>query len=118
MTDVLGGIGSNPNVSTIILVALGCESVIMDDVAKIIARTKKPVETLVIQQLGGTKKTIAKGVKIARLLRALTSVSASLYPTPNSSWAQSVGDPMPTQVYLPTQPWEWPVISMSIMVGQ
>jgi len=68
MTDVLGGIGSNPNVSAIILVALGCESVIMDDVAKIIARTKKPVETLVIQQLGGTKKTIAKGVKIARAL--------------------------------------------------
>lgn len=68
MTDVLGGIGSNPNVSAIILVALGCESVIMDDVAKIIARTKKPVETLVIQQLGGTKKTIAKGVQIARAL--------------------------------------------------
>lgn len=68
MTDVLGGIGSNPNVSAIILVALGCESVIMDDVAKIIARTKKPVEILVIQQLGGTKKTIAKGVQIARAL--------------------------------------------------
>lgn len=68
MTEVLGGIGSNPNVAGIILVALGCESVLMDDVAKIIARTKKPVETLVIQQLGGTKKTIAKGVKLAQAL--------------------------------------------------
>lgn len=68
MTAVLGAIGSNPNVAGIILVALGCESVLLHEVAEIIAKTKKPVETLVIQELGGTKKTIAKGVELAKAL--------------------------------------------------
>lgn len=68
MTAVLGGIGSNPNVAGIILVALGCESVLMDEVAAIIFKTKKPVDTLIIQQLGGTTRAIAKGVKLAQAL--------------------------------------------------
>ncbi len=68
ITAVFGGIGSNPNVAGIILVALGCESVLMDEVAAIIGKTKKPVETLIIQQLGGTTNTIAKGVKLAKAL--------------------------------------------------
>ncbi len=67
-TETFVGIGSNPNVAAVILVALGCESVLIDEVARIIAKTKKPVETLVIQELGGTHNTIAKGVELARKL--------------------------------------------------
>jgi len=60
------GLGRNPNVAAVLVVGLGCESVSPEKLADEIAKSKKPVETIIIQELGGTVKTIERGVTIAR----------------------------------------------------
>lgn len=64
----LAGIGRNPNVSAVLLVGLGCENVSLQVLAERIAKSGKPVQTLSIQEVGGTSKTVSKGVNIARNL--------------------------------------------------
>ncbi|MCD6536187.1 MAG: UxaA family hydrolase, partial [Thaumarchaeota archaeon] len=62
----LMGLGSNPNVAAVVLVGLGCESVSIDKVGDGIAETGKPVESVVIQDIGGFSKAVEKGVEAAR----------------------------------------------------
>ena len=59
-------LGLNPNVAAVVLVSLGCEPIDIDGIAEGIAQSGKPVEKLVIQQVGGTIATVEKGVRIAR----------------------------------------------------
>ncbi len=60
------GLGKNPNVATVLVVGLGCEGVRAERVAEGIAATGKPVETISIQESGGTLKAIEKGTRIVR----------------------------------------------------
>jgi altronate dehydratase large subunit len=55
----------HPNVGAVLVVALGCEQVIAQDLADVARRAGKPVEILAIQALGGTPVTIARGTEIA-----------------------------------------------------
>lgn len=65
--DVLIGMAANPNVYGVVAIGLGCEINKMDDfLALLRQRTGKPVESLLIQQEGGTISTIAKATKIAQ----------------------------------------------------
>jgi altronate dehydratase large subunit len=59
------GFGLNPNVGAVLVVGLGCDGVQAKSVADEIAATGKPAEYVVIQECGGTSKTIAKGVELA-----------------------------------------------------
>ena len=52
---------THPNVGAVLLVSLGCESFNRAKLAQVVARSGRPVETLVIQKTGGTAQTIAKG---------------------------------------------------------
>lgn len=64
---ILSGIAANPNVYAVLLVGLGCELNVADEMVSIIKkRTKKPLEVLLIQDEGGTLNTINKGIKIVR----------------------------------------------------
>ncbi len=63
---VLVGIGKNPNVCAVLVVGLGCETIGSEEIAQEILKSKKPVETLIIQDNGGTLESISKGAKIAR----------------------------------------------------
>lgn len=64
--DMMAGFAANPNIYGTIVVSLGCENCQMDLVVDAIrARTNKPMKTLIIQQEGGTLKTIAKAVRYA-----------------------------------------------------
>jgi altronate dehydratase large subunit len=65
-TRTLIGIGRNPNVAAVLLVSLGCETIECNHLVKEIGKSKKPVEILIIQELGGTVKTVEKGVRIAQ----------------------------------------------------
>nr|WP_157463134.1 UxaA family hydrolase [Caldisphaera lagunensis] len=56
----------NPNVSSVLLVSLGCESADYEKIADKIAETNKWVELLVIQEVGSTIDAIEKGVRIAK----------------------------------------------------
>ncbi|MDP6458952.1 MAG: UxaA family hydrolase [Candidatus Bathyarchaeota archaeon] len=64
--NALIGTGKNPNVAGVLLVGLGCESITCEIIAKGIKSTGKPMETLIIQEEGGTIKTTEKGVRILR----------------------------------------------------
>src|SRR5512141_858014 len=52
---------THPHVGGVLLVSLGCESFNRVELEQLIRATGRPVETLVIQDTGGTRKTIARG---------------------------------------------------------
>ena len=77
---VLAGLAANPNVYGTILVGLGCEPNSVEVMAEIIGKmTNKPLKTLVIQEEGGTVKTICKAVQIAQ---QMVSEASACQPAP------------------------------------
>ena len=66
----VAGLCKNPNVASILIVGLGCEFMKAPQLAEQVQASGKPVETLVIQEQGGTKKTTARGIEIARSMLA------------------------------------------------
>jgi altronate dehydratase large subunit len=64
---------THPNVGGALLLSLGCESFNRHRLAEHIAKTGRPVETVVIQQTGGTRKSIDSGK--AWVERALQQIS-------------------------------------------
>ena len=52
---------THPNVGGVLLVSLGCESFDRQGLARAIRESGRPVETLVIQKTGGTRKTVEQG---------------------------------------------------------
>ncbi|MCR1898905.1 UxaA family hydrolase [Irregularibacter muris] len=73
--DVMSGFAANPNIYGTVVVSLGCENAQMDLLLKEISkRTNKPVKSLIIQEEGGTLKTIEKAVRYAKNLLAEASM--------------------------------------------
>ena len=66
VNETLIGLGCNPNLASVLLVSLGCESTDLNEVAKAISKTGKRVETVVIQEVGGAARSIAEGVLLAQ----------------------------------------------------
>ena len=64
--ETLVNLGKNPNLAAVLLVSLGCESVVVEDVAKAIAVSGKRVEQLVIQEEGGAARSVARGQLLAQ----------------------------------------------------
>ena len=63
-------LGKNPNVGAVLVVGLGCEGVPIREVVAEIAITGKPIDVVVIQEVGGTLRATAEGVrKMAELAR-------------------------------------------------
>jgi len=62
--NTLVGIGKNPNVAAVLVVGLGCESLPTQHLYEEIKNTGKKVACLIIQDSGGTLKTIREGIKI------------------------------------------------------
>lgn len=58
------GFGKNPNVAAVLVVGLGCDGIQAKDLASEIATTGKKVDYVVIQECGGTLKTVSKGAEI------------------------------------------------------
>lgn len=52
---------THPNVGEVVLVSLGCEGFDREGLADAVASTGRPVTTLVIQEVGGTRAAIAAG---------------------------------------------------------
>lgn len=71
---ILEAVCTHPNVGAVLLVSLGCESFARGRLAQAIAASGRPVETLVIQERGGTRATVAEGRSwVASVLPALES---------------------------------------------
>ncbi|HEY9160694.1 MAG TPA: UxaA family hydrolase [Desulfomonilia bacterium] len=66
----LSNLGRHPNCAAVLVVGLGCEPIKADILYDAIAATGKPVEKLVIQDEGGSRKTTAKGIEIVKRMVA------------------------------------------------
>lgn len=64
VVNVLKGMASNPHVAGVLFVGLGCETIPTMKIFESVRAAGKPVECLIIQEEGGTLKTIEKGVRI------------------------------------------------------
>ncbi|MHA1267433.1 MAG: UxaA family hydrolase [Candidatus Helarchaeota archaeon] len=70
IVNILAGLGKNPNVYASLVVGLGCENVTAKVISQKIEKGDSLTEFLEIQRVGGTLKTIEKGVEIAKKWRA------------------------------------------------
>lgn len=70
-------VGKSPNVAAVLVLAMGCGSILPEQIATPIANTGKLVKYLTCQKEGGSKKTIEKGRKI---LKNMDSYINSLIP--------------------------------------
>jgi altronate dehydratase large subunit len=68
--DTLAAYCGHPNVGAVLVIALGCEQVLAQQLADAARKSGKPVEILSIQGEGGTVKTEQRGNKIAREMAA------------------------------------------------
>jgi len=66
---VMEAIATHPNVGGVVLVSLGCESFDRDRIAEVVRASGRPVELLVIQEVGGTAATIAEGIAAVERVR-------------------------------------------------
>jgi altronate dehydratase large subunit len=64
----LAGLVQNPNVGAAVLVGLGCEVVSAALLKGVLARSGKPLETVVIQEVGGSRKAADEAEDVARRL--------------------------------------------------
>ena len=62
----LVGAARNPNVAATLLVAMGCEGLQPEPIREEIARAGKPVEVVNIQEIGSTRRAIARGRQIVK----------------------------------------------------
>ncbi len=73
--DIMAGFAANPNIYGTVVVSLGCENCQMDLVtAAIRERTNKPLEEVIIQEVGGTLKAVEIAVRYAKAMAADASM--------------------------------------------
>ncbi len=61
---------THPNTGGVLLISLGCEGFNREALTEAIRASGRPVETLVIQQAGGTRKTIDAGLATVAAMKA------------------------------------------------
>jgi len=64
VTKTLINMGKNPNIAAVLLVGLGCEMVVCEQVLSGIRKSGKPVDLLRVHEVGGMLDTVNKGAKI------------------------------------------------------
>ena len=67
---MLARIATHPNVGAVLFVSLGCESMNKHYLADLVRESGRPVQVLTIQETGGTRGTVLRGVDWVRHARA------------------------------------------------
>lgn len=67
------GVGKNPNVGGVLVVAMGCGSILPEDIAAGIAESGKPCRAMRVIDQGGSRRAIAHGKALAKELHGLMS---------------------------------------------
>jgi altronate hydrolase len=67
---VMEAIATHPNVGGVVLVSLGCESFNRERLRAVVEASGRPVELLVIQEVGGTAATTRAGLEAVERVRA------------------------------------------------
>src|SRR5687768_3739134 len=68
--DMMKRLCTHPNVGAVLLVSLGCESFNREELRRTVAASGRPVDLLVIQQSGGTTRTLNAGLERVPRMRA------------------------------------------------
>jgi altronate dehydratase large subunit len=68
--DTLAAYCRHPNVGAVLVIALGCEQVVAQHLAEAARQAGKPAQVIAIQTEGGTVRTTARAIEIARGLAA------------------------------------------------
>lgn len=76
VNKALIGLGRNPNLHSVVLVSLGCESTNLAEVVEKIRASGKRVEQLVVQETGGAARTTAQGILLAQEMVREASLQA------------------------------------------
>lgn len=80
---VMKAIATHPNVGGLVIISLGCESFNREGLAAAVAASGRPVETLVIQQNGGTASTIAAGLAAVARVKAIANAGPRIPMAPS-----------------------------------
>jgi altronate dehydratase large subunit len=80
---VMKAIATHPNVGGLVIISLGCESFNREGLAAAVAASGRPVETLVIQQNGGTASTIAAGLAAVARVKAIADAGPRIPMAPS-----------------------------------
>jgi altronate dehydratase large subunit len=80
---VMKAIATHPNVGGLVIISLGCESFNREGLAAAVAASSRPVETLVIQQNGGTASTIAAGLAAVARVKAIADAGPRIPMAPS-----------------------------------
>jgi altronate dehydratase large subunit len=81
VTKTLIGLGANPNVGAVLLVGLGCEGVSIQEVYKGLKKQGQNVAQIIIQDLGGMRKSVQRGTELAaKLDQALSRIKRKPFP--------------------------------------
>lgn len=75
---MMQALGTHPNTGGALLVSLGCEGFNRAALTEAIRASGRPVETLVIQQAGGTRKTIDAGLAAVSAMKAQIAEAARM----------------------------------------
>ena len=59
------GVGKNPNIVGVLVVAMGCGSILPEDIAAAIAESGKPCRAMRVMEQGGSRRAIAHGRALA-----------------------------------------------------
>jgi len=76
---IMEGLCTHPNVANVLIISLGCEGFNREQLSNTIKASGRKVDTLVIQQSGGTKRTIDEGLACVKALR-ISAEKAELVP--------------------------------------
>ncbi|MGF7184120.1 altronate dehydratase large subunit [Desulfitispora alkaliphila] len=66
-------VAKNPNIATVLVIAMGCGSISPSQVTESLIELKKPFDTIVCQEVGGTRKSIEKGINILNKFQEYTN---------------------------------------------
>ena len=92
LVNALVGTGRNPNVAGILLFGLGCEVLTNDILMEGLRDTGKPIESIVIQEDGGTIKSMEKGVRaLQRMAQEVGEIRRETYPLSELTLAVECG---------------------------
>jgi altronate hydrolase len=78
--SMMKALTTHPNVGGVVLLSLGCEGFNREALSSHVAASGRPVETVVIQQAGGTRAAIAAGLDAVARVRALADSEAIRVP--------------------------------------
>lgn len=74
-------VGKNPNVAGVLVIAMGCGSILPSDIAEEIGKTGKPTFSIICQSVGGTRKSVSLGIEqLSRMQEYANGLTREEYP--------------------------------------